>query len=93
MQVVSAIQWLPHRKGVVAVSCTDPASHHERLNKVGRLSSAYILIWNFKDPIHPEYVLESPHEVLAFQYNPANPEIIAGKVVVVTAGSTEFLQL
>ena len=47
-QVVSAIQWLPHRKGVVAVACTEAASHSERVTKAGRPASAYILIWNFK---------------------------------------------
>ena len=56
--VVSSIQWLPHRKGVVAVSCTEAASHAERVGRAGRPSHAYILIWNFKDPIHPEFVLQ-----------------------------------
>jgi uncharacterized membrane protein YgcG len=45
---------------------------------MGRLSPAYILIWNFRDPIHPEYVLESPHEVFCFQHNPSNPDIVVG---------------
>jgi hypothetical protein len=45
---------------------------------MGCLSPAYILIWNFRDPIHPEYVLESPHEVFCFQYNPVNPDIVVG---------------
>jgi WD40 repeat protein len=45
---------------------------------MGRLAPAYILIWNFRDPIHPEYVLESPHEVFCFQYNPSNPDIVVG---------------
>ncbi|KAF5836394.1 hypothetical protein DUNSADRAFT_5963 [Dunaliella salina] len=31
-----------------------------------------------KDPIHPEYVLQAPFEVFSFQYNPSNPDIIAG---------------
>ncbi|KAF6260876.1 WD40-repeat-containing domain protein [Scenedesmus sp. NREL 46B-D3] len=77
-KVVSAICWVPNRKGVVACACTDPASQTERLASMGRLSPAYILIWNFRDPIHPEYVLESPHEVFCFQYNPANPDIVVG---------------
>lgn len=77
-QVVSAICWVPDRKGVVACACTDPASQTERLASMGRLSPAYILVWNFRDPIHPEYVLESPHEVFCFQYNPVNPDIVVG---------------
>lgn len=77
-QVVSAICWVPNRKGVVACACTDPASQTERLATMGRLSPAYILVWNFRDPIHPEYVMESPHEVFSFQFNPLNPDIVVG---------------
>ena len=57
-KVVSAIQWLPHRKGVVAVACTEATSHAERVGQAGRPQYAYILVWNFKDPINPEYVLQ-----------------------------------
>ena len=45
-------------QGVVAVSCTEAISHAERVAKAGRPANAYILVWNFKDPIHPEYVLQ-----------------------------------
>jgi hypothetical protein len=48
VQVVSAIQWLPHRKGVVAVACTEALSHSERVARAGRPTNAHILIWNFK---------------------------------------------
>ena len=42
----------------MAVSCTEAISHEERVAKAGRPANAYILVWNFKDPIHPEYVLQ-----------------------------------
>lgn len=77
-KVVSGIQWLPHRKGCVAVSCTEPYSAAERMARAGRSANAYVLIWNFKDPIHPEYVMMSPFEVFAFQFNPSDPNFIAG---------------
>ncbi|KAK9820498.1 hypothetical protein WJX72_010908 [[Myrmecia] bisecta] len=75
-KVVSAIQWLPHRKGVVAVACTEPLSFSERMEVGGSPAACAILIWNFKDPIHPEYVLEAPVEVFAFQCNPLQPDIV-----------------
>jgi hypothetical protein len=53
-QVVSCICWVPGRRGVVAVSVTDPASQSQRLAALGRLAPAHILVWNFRDPIHPE---------------------------------------
>ncbi len=45
---MSAIQWLPNRRGVVAVSCTEALSHSERVARAGRPSNAHILVWNFK---------------------------------------------
>ncbi|KAF8061413.1 bifunctional 3-dehydroquinate dehydratase/shikimate dehydrogenase [Scenedesmus sp. PABB004] len=77
-KVVSAIAWLPHRRGVVACACTDAAGQTERLAGAGRLSPAYVLVWSFRDPIHPQYVLESPHEIFSFQHNPANPDLVVG---------------
>lgn len=71
------MRWVPGRRGVIAVACTDPASYNDRLAKLGRPSNAYILVWNVRDPIHPEYVLESPHEVFCFEHNPANPNIVS----------------
>lgn len=47
-QVVSCVQWIPGRRGVVAVAATDPAGHSERLERAGQLSDAYVLIWNFR---------------------------------------------
>lgn len=76
--MVSAIQWLPHRKGVVAVACTEAQSHAERVARMGRTAPAHILLWNFRDPIHPELVLQSPWEVFAFQFNPATPDLLTG---------------
>ncbi|KAI8468458.1 MAG: inner dynein arm I1 intermediate chain [Monoraphidium minutum] len=77
-KVASCVRWVAGRRGVVAVAVTDPASHQERLARAGRLEDAYILIWNFRDPIHPECVLECPHEVVTFEVNPVNTDIIAG---------------
>lgn len=74
--MVQAIQWVPGAKGTVAVACTEPLSFTERVQTAGRTSNSAILIWNFKDPIHPEYVLESPFEVTSFQFNPLNHKII-----------------
>mmetsp|Transcript_38086 Transcript_38086/g.64023 ORF Transcript_38086/g.64023 Transcript_38086/m.64023 type:complete len:812 (-) Transcript_38086:308-2743(-) len=75
---VSAIVWVPKKKGVVAVACTEPKSFDERLDNAGRVQNSAVLIWNFSDPIHPQYVLEAPFDVFSFQYNPKRPEIVCG---------------
>lgn len=66
-------------QGVVAVACTDPQSFNQRVDSLGAAPAPHaVLVWNFRDPIHPELVLESPYEVFCFQSNPLQPEVITG---------------
>ena len=65
-------------QGMVAVACTEPLSFSERVEVAGTPKAHAVLIWNFKDPIHPAMVLESPFEVFSFQCNPAQPDAVAG---------------
>ncbi|KAK9826349.1 hypothetical protein WJX81_000804 [Elliptochloris bilobata] len=74
---VAALQWLPHRKGVVAVACIEVAPTDTAVHGV--------LLWSFRDPIRPELVLECQVEDLtvilqvgSFQINPAMPHLVAG---------------
>lgn len=61
------------------MACTDPQSFNQRVDSLGGAPSAHaVLVWNFRDPIHPELVLESPYEVFCFQSNPLQPEVITG---------------
>lgn len=63
-------------QGVVAVACTEPTSFSERVEQAGTPKTYAILVWSFRDPIHPELVLESPVEVFSFQCNPLQPDIM-----------------
>ena len=73
------LDWHPTRSDVVAVSCVEPVAFDERVERTGRApTDAFLLVWNFADPIHPQLILKSPHEVLRFAYNPSAPTIIAG---------------
>ena len=66
-------------QGVVAVACTEPQSFNERVDAMGGGPAAHaVLVWNFRDPIHPELVLDSPYEVFCFESNPLQPEVIVG---------------
>eukprot|EP00898_Chlorokybus_atmophyticus_P001929 jgi/Chlat1/2737/Chrsp182S02893 len=77
-RLLSAIDWMPNRKGMVAVSCTEAAALDERIELVtGRFKPSALLLWNFIDPIHPQLVLESPSDVYAFRFHPTRPEIVA----------------
>ena len=76
--VASSIDWLPNRRGIVAVACTEPLSFDERIAQAGRVKTSAILIWNFKDPIHPQCVLESPSDIMCFRFNEQSPHLVAG---------------
>jgi hypothetical protein len=45
----------------------------------GQTKPGAVLIWNFVDPIHPQYVLEAPTDVYSFQFNPVNENLVAGR--------------
>ena len=55
----------------MAVSCSEAISHSERVAKASRPAHAYILVWNFKDPIHPEYVLQVGVVIEGYGYREA----------------------
>ena len=39
-----------------------------------------VIVWSFSDPLHPQFVLEAPHEVNTVKFNPNQPHILAGAV-------------
>lgn len=77
-RTVSCIGWLPGRKNMVAVSCTDLLSFEDRLQLDGVARTSAVLVWSFADAIHPQYVLEAPSDVCSFQFNPLHPSVVVG---------------
>ena len=75
---LECIDWHPTDKKMVAVSCTQNITFEQRVESSGKSSNAYVLIWSFADMIKPYLILQSPHEVLRFKFNPNNPNLIAG---------------
>lgn len=68
-QSLSAIDWHPRRKGMLAVSPTRNLSFDQRVEVSGRAHTSYILVWDFMDLINPQIKLEAPHEMLCFRFN------------------------
>jgi hypothetical protein len=66
---VSAVDWLPGRKGVVAVACAEPASFAERVEAAGRVHTSAVLVWNFTDPIHPQVTFLFVKDCLRQQFS------------------------
>lgn len=75
---LTALDWHPTKRGVVAVACGENMSYDQRVEVMGRASTSYLLVWSFADLIHPQIVLESPEEVTCFRFNPDNPNLVAG---------------
>ncbi|GAB4817587.1 hypothetical protein N2152v2_004633 [Parachlorella kessleri] len=79
-RALPAVQWHPVRKGVMAVACAELLNLSERAHQPLRVSQAAptgILVWDYRDPTHPEAVLQAPSDVFAFAFNPAQPQWVA----------------
>ena len=79
-RIISIIDWQPSTKGVVAVSCAQRLNFEEKVQVAGKVQTGYILLWNFSDPIHPQFVLEAPGDVYCFRFCPNNPDLVVGGV-------------
>jgi len=77
---VICIDWHPVQMGILGVSCVKSMTFDERaatgLNV--KLKDSLILIWSLFDPIHPLLLLEAPDDIMSFQFNPQDTNIIAG---------------
>ena len=51
--MVSAIDWMPGKRGIVAVALTATHSFDERIQVAERVASSHVLLWTFADPVHP----------------------------------------
>jgi len=79
-RIVSFIDWQVQTKGVVAVSCAQRLNFEDRVQVAGKVHTGYILLWNFSDPIHPQFVLEAPGDVYCFRFCPNNPDLVVGGI-------------
>ncbi|OAE30952.1 hypothetical protein AXG93_2018s1190 [Marchantia polymorpha subsp. ruderalis] len=77
-KMVSAVDWMPGRNGIVAAAISDSKSFDERMQIAGKPSDSYVLVWSFLDPIHPQMALESPSDVFSMRFNPVRPMLVAG---------------
>lgn len=78
---ISALDWQPKARGIIAFACIDAGSFTERLVKVGKSLISHVVIWNFNDPIYPQIILEAPFDVMCLRFNPTQPSIIAGGLI------------
>ncbi|XP_066297797.1 dynein axonemal intermediate chain 3-like [Branchiostoma lanceolatum] len=79
-KTITCIDWHPNLKGVIAVACSERLTFDQRVDNASKtlMTPSLILIWSFTDPIHPQLLLEAPDDIFSFQFNPSDPNIIAG---------------
>ncbi|RKO93616.1 WD40-repeat-containing domain protein, partial [Blyttiomyces helicus] len=77
---ISCVDWHPVQRGVVAISCARRVTFDDRveLGDNGQHQHSSILIWSFHDPIHPQLILHAPDDIMCLQFDPRDPNIIAG---------------
>lgn len=76
-RAATAVQWHSGRRGVLAVAIADPFNLTERAQRGGQPAASAILLWNYRDSMRPEAVLEAPSDVFALRFNPAQPQWLA----------------
>ncbi|XP_067997278.1 dynein axonemal intermediate chain 3 isoform X1 [Melanerpes formicivorus] len=79
-RTISCICWHPTIYGIIAVSPREQLSYEEQvsLSDKSLLPQSVIVLWSFSDPMHPQLMLECPEDIYCFQFNPSDPNIIAG---------------
>jgi hypothetical protein len=75
---IAAIDWLPKYQGIIAVSVVDNVPFDQRILLSGQSNPAYILVWDFKQLVKPQVVMQCQHEVFTFRFNRTMPSIVAG---------------
>ncbi|XP_030851872.1 WD repeat-containing protein 63 isoform X1 [Strongylocentrotus purpuratus] len=77
-KVLTAVEWHPTIKGVIAVSCAERMTFDDRVEHSSKIimNPSLILLWSFTDPIHPQVLLEAPDDIFCFKFNPSDPNII-----------------
>jgi hypothetical protein len=84
-----AIDWLPKIQGMVAVSAVKNVSFDDRVyekyeknekEKTGPTTplGSYILLWDFRQLVKPQLLMQCHHEVFTFRFNKISPGLVAG---------------
>jgi dynein intermediate chain 3, axonemal len=80
-KILSAIDWMPRIQGMVAVSAIKKVNFDQRVLISGQTNVSYLLLWDFRQLVRPQILLQSPHDILSFRFNPNNPNLVAGGTI------------
>lgn len=80
-KALAAIDWVPKRQDMLAVSGVRNINFDARSGVSGQSNMSYILLWDFRQLVRPVVLLEGHSEVFSFRFNPTNPGFVAGGCV------------
>ncbi|NXI18023.1 WDR63 protein, partial [Irena cyanogastra] len=82
-RTISCVHWHPTIYGIIALSAREQPSCEEQVNLSNKsfLHQSVILLWSLFDPSCLQLVLKAPEDIYCFQFNPSDPNIIAGGCV------------
>ena len=75
---ISHINWLPNSSNMLAVLPSRNTNFDTRLHVSGHAFSTHILIWHFGQLVKPHMILQSPHELSCFHFNPDQSNLVVG---------------
>lgn len=77
-KVLACIDWLPKVNGMVAVSAVRNVSFDQRVSASGQTSISYILLWDFRQLVKPQLLMQSYHDIFTFRFNKSKQGLVAG---------------
>lgn len=80
-KILSAIDWMPRMQGMVAVSAIKKVNFDQRVLISGQTTISYLLLWDFRQLVRPQILMQSPHDILSFRFNSNNPNLVAGGTI------------
>merc|ERR1712159_867082 len=76
---IVCIDWHEVGKGTLGCAYVHKQDYQMRVEKLGLVNPAVVLVWDFADNINPQYVLEGPSDMFCFRFNPTDPDwVVAG---------------
>jgi hypothetical protein len=80
-KALAALHWVPKAQGMIGVSAVRNISFDELASVAGQSVTAYILLWDFRQLVRPQIILQCPHEVQCFRFNSNTPGIVVGGTI------------
>ena len=80
-QTIPCAAWHPEMEDVIAVSCARRLDYDGRTHMSMCAVKSLVAIWNLKNPIEPQVVLEAPDDIMSLAFNPTETMLLCGGCV------------